>query len=208
MKKLFEHLRVLFRRAQRLGTYPMLQFLEMWERMGEFFCDWPGYAEPGATAPPTLTLYRNKGDGAFEDVTAACGLAITIYGMGVTAGDYDNDGWPDLFVTGVGGNRLFRNVANAKGGRRFVDVTAEAGVGGPGGWPQSGAGDFLKLQAALNFSSSATFLDYDGDGLLDLFVCNYLDWSPKFDLDQPFTLSGSRLVGGAKLSATFATTTG
>src|SRR5262249_8526583 len=102
---------------------------------------WPGHEETSKPAP-TLALYRNKGDGPFEDVTSACGLAVTMYGMGVTVGDYDNDGWPDLFITGVGGNRLFHN----EGGRRFVDVTNEAGVGGPGGWP-TGAGDFLQSKA-------------------------------------------------------------
>src|SRR5262249_13035747 len=131
-------------------------------------CPWPGHEET-SKPPPTLALYRNKGDGIFEDVTAACGLAVTMYGMGVTVGDYDNDGWQDLFIPGVGGNRLFRNVPG-EGGRRFVDVTREAGVGGPGGWPTTG-NDFLQSKAPITFSSSAAFLDYDGDGLLDLFVC-------------------------------------
>src|SRR5438132_12015681 len=106
-------------------------------------CYWPGHEAKGQPTP-TLALYRNKGDGAFEDVTGATGLALTFYGMGVTVGDYDNDGWPDLFITGVGGNRLFRNVAADGGGRRFVEVTQSAGVGGPGGWPTATASDFLK----------------------------------------------------------------
>jgi hypothetical protein len=144
-------------------------------------CYWPGQ---GSGKPkPTLTLYRNKGDGTFEDVTAAAGLAVTMFGMGVTVGDYDNDGWPDLFVTGVGGNRLFHNV---KG--RFADVTREAGVGGPGNWPLSQ--DFEHWQPPVNFSASAAFLDYDGDGRLDLFVCNYVVWSPEIDLRQGFSLEG------------------
>src|SRR5262249_53967319 len=76
-------------------------------------CYWPGHEAKGQPTP-TLALYRNKGDGTFEDVTAAAGLAVTMYGMGVTVGDFDNDGRPDLFVTGVGGNRLFRNVTEGK----------------------------------------------------------------------------------------------
>jgi hypothetical protein len=152
-------------------------------------CYWPGYEAPGQPTP-TLALYRNRGDGTFEDVTTKAGLAITMYGMGVTVGDYDNDGWPDVFVTGLGGNRLFHNVADGSGGRRFEDVTISSGVGGPGGWANSASGDFLKRQEPLVFSTSAAFLDYDGDGLLDLFVCNYVSWSPDFDLSQPFQLKG------------------
>src|SRR5438552_7631419 len=135
-------------------------------------CYWPGHEDKSKPAP-TLAFYRNKGHGEFEDVTEKVGLNVTMYGMGVTVGDYDNDGWPDIFITGVGGNRLFRNVSDGQGGRRFEDVTAAAGVGGPGGWPTDLKGDFLKLKTPLNWSSSAAFLDYDGDGLRDLFVCNY-----------------------------------
>jgi HEAT repeat protein len=153
-------------------------------------CYWPGYEDKQRPAP-MLALYRNKGDGTFEDVTAAAGLAVTLYGMGVTVGDYDNDGWPDVFITAVGGNRLFHN----ESGRRFVDVTARAGVGGPGGWPATKAGAFLNHATPINFSSSATFLDYDGDGRLDLFVCNYVGWSPAFDLSHDFKLSGIRTYG-------------
>jgi hypothetical protein len=147
-------------------------------------CYWPGHEDKGVPAP-TLALYRNKGDGTFEDVTEKAGLNITMYGMGVAAGDYDNDGWIDVFITGVGGNRLFRN---EKG--RFVEVTAQAGVGGPGGWDAAARGKFLEHRDPLPFSSSAAWLDYDGDGRLDLFVCNYVTWSPENDLKQPFTLVG------------------
>jgi enediyne biosynthesis protein E4 len=162
-------------------------------------CYWPGYEEKDKPAP-TLALYRNKGNGEFEDVTKASGLDVTLYGMGVAAGDFDNDGWIDVFITGVGGNRLFHNEARPEGGRRFVDVTTTAGVGGPGGWPASGGPDFLSLQSPLNWSTSAAFLDYDGDGLLDLFVCNYITWSPDNDLRQPFQLSGAGRAFGPPTS--------
>src|SRR5260370_39507659 len=101
-----------------------------------------------------------------------------MYGMGVTVGDYDNDGWPDVFVTGVGGNRLFRNVSDDKGGRRFEDVTETAGVGGQNGWPKPGPGDFLRGRTPVSFPSSAAFLDDHGDGLFDPFVFNYVTWAP------------------------------
>jgi hypothetical protein len=152
-------------------------------------CFWPGY-ENGDVPPPTLVLYRNKGDGTFEDVTESAGLKVTLYGMGVTVGDYDNDGWPDIFITGVGGNRLFHNVSDGKNGRRFVDVTRAAGVEGPGYWPGPSDGEFLQLRTPLSFPSSAAFLDYDGDGLLDLFVCHYVTWSPVFDMSQSFRFRG------------------
>src|SRR5262249_30069065 len=68
---------------------------------------WPGHESAGS--PPTPALYRNKGDGTFEDVTAPCGLGVSAYGLGVAVGDYDNDGWPDLFLTAIGGNHLLHN---------------------------------------------------------------------------------------------------
>jgi hypothetical protein len=151
-------------------------------------CYWPGHEEAGKR--PTLALYRNDSkDGHIQltDVTAEMGLDVTMFGMGVTVGDFDNDGWPDVFVTGVGGNRLFRNVE----GKRFEDVTARAGVGGPGGWP-TGGGDFLKWDRPINWSTSAAWLDYDGDGRLDLFVCNYVTWSPDYDLKLESSLKGAR----------------
>jgi enediyne biosynthesis protein E4 len=100
-------------------------------------------------------LYRQKGDGRFEDVTVHAGLAGTGYGQGVAVGDYDNDGREDLYVTGLGGNQLYHNDGQA----RFTDVTAQAGVAGSG------------------WSTSAAFVDYDHDGRLDLFVGRYLEWS-------------------------------
>ena len=99
-------------------------------------------------------LYHQRGDGSFEDVTERAGLQGTGYGMGVAAGDYDNDGYEDLYVTAYGGNRLYRN----KGGGRFEDVTTSAGVGGDG------------------WSTSAAWVDLDADGLLDLVVLRYVQW--------------------------------
>jgi hypothetical protein len=146
-------------------------------------CPWPGQ-EKSSSDKPTQVLYRNLGNCKFQDVTKEAGLAVTMFGMGATVGDYDNDGWPDLFVTGIGGNRLFHNTADTGGvnGRRFVDVTPSAGVGGPGGWPHGFVGDFFHWDKPLCFSTSASFLDYDGDGKLDLIVCNYVHWSPAYDL--------------------------
>jgi hypothetical protein len=149
-------------------------------------CYWPGHADANQPSP-TLALYRNKGDGTFEDVTEEAGLKISLYGMGVTAGDYDNDGYVDVFITCVGGNRLFHNVSDGKGGRKFVDVTAEAGVGGAATWPLTG--DIVHYSNPISFPSSATWLDYDGDGKLDLFVCDYLTWSPLRDLEAPANLA-------------------
>ncbi len=154
-------------------------------------CPWPGRKADGPM--PTPVLYRNKGDGTFEDVTKVAGLDKSFFGMGGTSGDFDNDGWPDLFLTGVGGNHLFRNEADPKGahGRRFREVTETTRVGGPGGWPERGdTADFFARTAPLCFSSSATFLDYDGDARLDLFVCNYVEWSPALDKELGFKLNG------------------
>lgn len=100
-------------------------------------------------------LYRNLGGGKFADVTENTGLQGSTFAMGVAAGDFNNDGWPDLYVTAWGRNTLYLN----EGGKRFVDVTDRAGVA-TGGW-----------------STGAAFLDYDRDGLADLFVARYLDWS-------------------------------
>jgi hypothetical protein len=99
-------------------------------------------------------LYRNTGHGTFVDVTERAGLQGESYGIGVAVADYDNDGRPDIYVTGFGRNELYHNEGNG----RFKDVTQQAGVNG-GGW-----------------STGAAFFDYDGDGLLDLVVARYLDW--------------------------------
>jgi len=130
-------------------------------------CYWPGHV-PAGKPLPTMALYHNDGHGHFTDVTAGSGLDVSFYGMGVAIGDYDNDGLPDVFITAVNGNHLFHNEGKGK----FREVTASAGVGGaPEGW-----------------STSAAWIDYDNDGKLDLFVCNYIRWSPELDLAAPYVL--------------------
>ncbi len=149
-------------------------------------CPWPGAKHSGPM--PTPKLYRNKGDGSFEDVTAAMGLAEPMYGMGVTIGDYDNDGYADIFISCVGKHRLFRN----ENGKRFRETTDEAGVGGLGKLPSVSSDVFFAWKEPIPFGASCTFLDYDGDGRLDLFVCHYITWSPKIDLTIEASLGGGR----------------
>ncbi|MGI8671441.1 MAG: CRTAC1 family protein [Luteitalea sp.] len=148
----------------------------------------PGGGAPGGDRQRTRrwsTLYRNDGSGRFADVTAMVCLEVEApppfgqvrplrevdarkpaadalqYGMGVAVADMDNDGWPDLAITSVGSVRLFRNEA----GRRFADVTSRAGFGDRRG-----------------FSTCAMWVDVDRDGLVDLLVCNYVQWTPQTDL--------------------------
>jgi hypothetical protein len=118
--------------------------------------DWPGHKSVGKSFP---ALYHNNHDGTFTDVTKEAGLAVETYGQGCAVGDYDNDGFDDLYLTTVGSNHLYRNLGNGK----FADVTAKAGVADPG------------------FSSSAIWFDYDNDGKLDLFVTHYITWSIETD---------------------------
>ena len=127
---------------------------------------WPHSANPRTT--PTTVLYRNDG-GRFTDVSRQVGLNVSIYGTGVAVGDYDGDGRRDLFLSAVGENRLLRNTPSG-----FVDVTQKARVGGDG----------------EEWSSSAAFFDYDNDGDLDLFVCNYVRWSREIDFEVDFRLTG------------------
>ncbi|RMG41003.1 MAG: CRTAC1 family protein [Planctomycetota bacterium] len=128
--------------------------------------------EPGGSAGrrhASVRLYANDGAGRFRDVTVEAGFSDVFYGMGPACGDFDNDGWVDVFVTAVGANRLYRNEHG-----RFVDVTEQYGVAGP----------------STEWSTSAGWFDYDNDGDLDLFVCNYLQWTPENDLAQNFQLTG------------------
>jgi hypothetical protein len=126
--------------------------------------DWPEH-QTGKSFP---ALYHNNQDGTFTDVTRAAGLAIEMYGMGCAIGDYDNDGYPDIYITALGTNHLFHNLHNGK----FSDVAAKAGVSDPG------------------FSTSAVWFDYDNDGKLDLFVSHYVDWS--IEKDQYCSLDGKK----------------
>jgi len=119
--------------------------------------DWPGHKRQRTT----LRLYRNNRNGTFSDVTRKAGLDVEVYGMGVAVGDYNNDGFPDILVTSVGQNRLFRNTGKGT----FLEVTRSSGLAGRQG-----------------FSTSALWFDFDRDGLLDLFVCNYVKWSPEHDV--------------------------
>jgi len=101
-------------------------------------------------------LYRNNGDGTFTDVTESAGISSSMLGMGLAVGDYNNDGWPDMYITGYGASKLYLNTGKGS----FTDVTARAGVGNK------------------RWGTSAAFFDYDNDGYLDLFVCNYLSFDP------------------------------
>lgn len=141
--------------------------------------DWPWHRS-GTAKPPTSALYVNDGKGRFTDVTAGSGLDDSLYGMGVAVGDYDNDGKTDIFITAVGGNRLFHNL----GGGKFADSTREAGVGGSSnGW-----------------STCAAWLDYDNDGRLDLFVGNYVQWSKDIDLKIGFKIDGKTRAYGQPMT--------
>src|SRR6185436_15715025 len=94
-------------------------------------CVQDGPIRPGPAPPPTCRMYHNNRNGTFSDVTEKVGLARGGYGMGVAVGDYDNDGFDDLFVTFFGGVVLYHNEPDGAGGRRFVDVTATSGVRDP-----------------------------------------------------------------------------
>ena len=122
----------------------------------------------GKAAPPHAALFHNNHDGTFTDVTEKAGVANLRWGFGCVVGDYDNDGWPDLYVSNYGKNRLYHNNRNGT----FADVAEQAGV------------------TVGTWSTGATFGDYDGDGRLDLFVAGYI----RLDLSNP-PISGTKAVG-------------
>ena len=118
--------------------------------------DWPGHKR--RTSFPAL--YRNNKNGTFLDVTQEAGLTTEIYGMGTAIGDFDNDGWVDIYISALGPDRLFRNLGNGK----FADVTQKAGLNNP------------------DYGASAAWFDYDKDGDLDLVVTQYVQWSVETDI--------------------------
>jgi hypothetical protein len=127
----------------------------------DVYCVQGGDPELGRRHGATNRLFRNLGDGRFEDVTEAAGVGDGSYGMGCAAGDIDSDGDVDLYVTNLGANVLYEN----EGDGTFTDVSVAAGVGDE------------------SWSSSACFADYDGDGDYDLFVANYVRWSPAIEVE-------------------------
>ncbi len=122
---------------------------------------------------PVVNLYRNNHDGTFTDVSQKVEAKGAFYGMGVAVGDYDNDGWEDLYITGIPQGRLLHNVSDGKGGRKFVDVTTPSGIIDKG------------------WSASAAWLDYDRDSKLDLFVTRYVEWSPEKEQGGFYSVDGT-----------------
>jgi hypothetical protein len=118
---------------------------------------------------PTTRLYNNDGAGNFTDVSEQAGVAINSYGMGVAVADYDNDGWDDVYITTLHRNFLFHNEQG-----RFVDVS-----------DASGAAGFDE-----EWSTAAVFFDFDNDSDLDLFVANYIEWSPQINMEIDFRVTG------------------
>lgn len=136
---------------------------------------WDWDKRPAPEKAPSCALYQNDGTGKFSDVTEAAGLSSSFYGMGVAVGDYDNDGDSDLYFSAVGTGKLFRNDS-----AKFVEVTEAAGVAGsPQGW-----------------GSSCGWFDFDNDGDLDLWVSQYVVWTPDMDRKQDFTLTGGQRAYG------------
>ena len=129
---------------------------------------WPWHERPEKDNPRTA-LFQNDGAGKFINVAEKWGIDVESYGMGVAVGDYDNDGDIDIFLSAVGKNTLLRH-----DGDHYTDVTSTAGVAGE----------------SDRWSTSAGFIDFDNDGMLDLFVCNYVKWSRELDLAQDFQLTG------------------
>jgi len=128
--------------------------------------DWP---DTPNRQPARHRLYRNLGGGQFEDVTIQSNLRLDFYAMGVAVADIDADGWSDLLLTGIGGTRMLRNDQG-----RFVDVSESIGLSGE----------------SQDWSTAAVFFDADRDGDLDLYVANYVRWSPEIDLALGFQLAG------------------
>jgi hypothetical protein len=135
--------------------------------------------EPHAGGAPRAALFRNNGDRTFRDVTATADVANERWGQGVCAGDVDNDGDPDLYVTNFGANRLFRNLGDG----RFADVAAHAGV------------------AVDSWSTGCAFGDYDGDGWLDLYVAGYVAFDVQNPPPSPARHQASRTTGSAQAAA-------
>ncbi|MEM7475088.1 MAG: CRTAC1 family protein [Planctomycetota bacterium] len=129
---------------------------------------WPWSKNPNAS-PRSLCLYANDGQANFQDVTSEVGLNADFYAMGPAVADYNNDGWPDLFVTAVGENRLYQNKEG-----KFERVESAAGLAG----------------SSDAWSTGSTWFDFDRDGLLDLFVCDYVVWNRDLDLSLGFNLTG------------------
>ena len=127
----------------------------------DLYCVQSGDLDPGDAELPASRLFRNLGDGRFEDVTARAGVGSKGYGMGCAVGDYDADGRPDLYVTNYGPNVLYRNLGDGT----FADATRSAGAGDP------------------SWSTGAGFFDPDDDGDLDLFVVNYIRWKPSTEVE-------------------------
>ena len=139
----------------------------------DVYCVQGGAFPPPVPAPQGDRLFRNRGNGTFEDVTERSGIGGFPggYGHGVAVGDVDNDGYPDVFITRWKSYALYRN----KGDGTFMDITAQAGLGGDRDWPTSSA-----------------FADFDGDGDLDLYVCHYVEWDPDHPLPCASSPSGPR----------------
>lgn len=133
---------------------------------------WP-WSKSEAAIQPSSRLYVNRNQGQFTEATNRSGIDVPLQAMGVAVADYDADGKPDVLITVVGQDRLFRNVTELAGVPRFEDVTERA------------------IPKEELWGTSAGFVDYDRDGDLDIFICNYVEWSPEIDRQVNFTLTGS-----------------